>query len=299
LARLAAFLFFAAMQLPAPRARAAAGASNSSAGAITLNTTRRSTSDLELGGELAGLPRGTTRYTTLEDLLALPQTTYTVADDPIFVGPTQISGVTLEELAKLLGAAPESDMVVAICDDKYRANYPRAYVMAHHPLLVLRVNGQLPPRWPKNPETQGSIGPYLISHPRFAPSFKILSHTDEAQVPWGVVRIEFRDESAVFGAIAPRGPHAQDTPVQAGYRIAQQNCFRCHNRGGEGGEKSGRPWLVLAAWAAAEPEYFSGYVRAPRKMNRHAEMPGNPSYDQATLGAIRDYFATFILPEKP
>jgi len=163
------------------------------------------------------------------------------------------------------------------------------------------VNGQLPPRWPKDREThQFSMGPYMISHPKFTP-FTALSHTDEAQIPWGVVRIEFRDERAVFGAIAPRGPRAQDPAVQAGYRIAEQNCFRCHNMGAEGGEKSGRPWLVLAAWAAASPEYFSAYVRDPKKKNRHSEMPANRGYDDATIRAIRDYFATFIpLPaEKP
>jgi len=43
----------------------------------------------------------------------------------------------------------------------------------------------------------------MISHPAFAPSFKVLSHTDEPQIPWGVVRIEFPDEKSVFGAIAP------------------------------------------------------------------------------------------------
>jgi mono/diheme cytochrome c family protein len=232
-------------------------------------------------------------------LLALPQTTYTATDDPDFAGPTEISGVTLEELAKVLAAAPASDMVVAICDDKYRGNYPRAYVMAHHPLLVLRVNGQLPPGWPKDPETHSSMGPYMISHGKFTPSFKILSHTDEMQIPWGVVRVEFHDEKAVLGAIAPRGPRAQDAAVQAGYRIAEQNCFRCHNQGGEGGEKAGRPWLVLGSWASADPEQFEGYVRDPKKLNAHAEMPGNPSYDDATLRALRNYFATFILSEKP
>jgi hypothetical protein len=58
---------------------------------------------------------------------------------------------------------------------------------------------------------------------------------------------------------------------------------------------------VLAAWAAAAPEYFSAYVRAPRKKNRHAEMPANRGYDDATIRAIREYFATFIpVPaEKP
>ena len=299
-------LLAAIMLLPATNVRAAAGAADSSQPSIPLNSARKSASDLEVGGELAGLPRGATRYVALASLLALPQVTYTVTDDTNFAGGaaggTKISGVPLEELARALAAAPESDMVVAICDDKYRANYPRDYLKAHHPLLVLRVNGQLPARWPKDPDThEFSMGPYMISHPKFTPAFTALSHTDEAQIPWGVVRIEFRDERAVFGAIAPRGPRAQDAAVQAGYRIAEQNCFRCHNMGAEGGEKSGRPWLVLAAWAAAAPEDFSAYVRDPKKKNRHAEMPANRGYDDATLRAIRDYFATFIpVPvEKP
>ena len=90
------------------------------------------------------------------------------------------------------------------------------------------------------------MGPYMISNPKFTPSFKILSHADEAQIPWGVVRLEFRDEKTVFGMIAPRGPHAQDREVQNGLRIAEQNCFRCHNAGREGGRKSGRSWEFLA-----------------------------------------------------
>ncbi len=267
---------------------------------LPLNATRHAASDLEVGGELAGLPAGSTRYIPLDALLALPLETYTVSDDTNFVANTKISGVPLESLARMFGAASASDLVVAICDDKYRANYPRAYMAAHHPLLVLRVNGEPPSRWPKDPEThRQNMGPYMISHPKFTPSFKVFSHFEEAQIPWGVVRLEFRDEKAVFGAIAPRGPRAADAPVQAGYRIAQQNCFRCHNAGAEGGQKSGRPWLVLAAWASSAPDFFADYVRDPRKRNAHTEMPGNPGYDTPTIAALRDYFATFVSAENP
>ena len=267
---------------------------------VAISATRHAASDLELGGELAGLPAGSTRYVSLDALLALPLETYTVNDDPDFAPGTKISGVSLEKLAEMFGAKANSDLVVAICDDKYRSNYSRAYIAAHHPLLVLRVNGQPPARWPKNAETQKyDMGPYMISHARFTPSFRVLAHSDEAQIPWGVVRLEFRDEKTVMGAIAPRGPHAKDEAVQQGYRIAQQNCFRCHNAGREGGQKSGRPWLVLAAWANADPSYFESYVRDPKKINQHAEMSENRGYDQATVEALREYFATFIAPEKP
>jgi len=257
-----------------------------------LHTTRLSPSDLELGGELRGLTPGTPRYLTRDDLLTLPQVTYTVTDDGNFPGPTKVSGVPLEDLLGRLSANPKSDMVIALCSDQYRAHYPRAYLFAHHPVLVLNVNGQAPSAWPTDPEGH-AMGPYLISHSKFTPSFKILSHADEAQIPWGVVRLEFRDERAVFGAIVPRGDHAESAAVVAGFRIAQQNCFRCHNQGREGGRKSGIPWETLAAIAAASPQYFAAYVRNPQAEDAHAKMPGNPGYDDGSLRALTAYFQTF------
>ena len=259
-----------------------------------LRAARQAPSDLEVGGEIAGVPPGATRFITRENLLAFPQVTYTVTDDSNFSGPTKISGVPLEELTRLLGKAPQSDIVVAICDDKYRAHYPRDYVAVHHPLLVLTIDGQPPSGWPKDSgEHRYDMGPYMISHPKFTPSFKILSHTDEPQIPWGVVRIELRDESGVFGAILPRGSLATTPKVKAGYRIAQQNCFRCHNIGREGGQKSGIPWQALSASATASPEQFAAYVRNPQAKNPRAEMPGNPGYDDVTIDALTAYFRTF------
>lgn len=272
----------------------------SDAANLTLRETRTSPLDLEIGGDLAGLPSGAVRYLTRRDLLTLPQVTYTVTSDLNFTAPAQVSGVLLEELVKHISANPQSELVVAICDDFYRAIYPRSYIAAHHPVLVLTINGKPPEGWPKDSEGRGlDMGPYLISHPDFTPSFKVLSHTDEQQIPWGVVRLEFREGQKVLGAIAPRGARGEDSSVQAGYRIAQQNCFRCHSLGDEGGQKSGRPWLVLAAWATAAPEYFSAYVRNPKSKNPHAQMPGNPNYDDATLQALLSYFRTFLNQEKP
>lgn len=265
-----------------------------------LHAARLSTMDLEIGGELADLPPGTTRYISRDELLALPQVSYTVTDDANFTVPTKVSGVLLEDLMRYLGASPGADLVVAICDDQYRANYTHDYMAAHHPLLVLTVNGQPPSGWPKDSGGHGfDMGPYMISHPKFTPSFKILSHSDEPQIPWGVVRIEFRDEKAVFGAIAPRGPHANDPAVQAGYKIAQQNCFRCHNAGDQGGQKSGVAWAVLSAVAFSSPEFFEEYVRNPQSKTPKAQMPGNPRYDDQTLHALKAYFKYFSQPEKP
>jgi len=261
---------------------------------------RQVPSDLEVSGELANLPPQSARYVTRDELLAMPQVNFTVTGDTNFSGAAKIRGVKLEELARRLSASPASDMIVAICDDGYRAHYSRAYLAAHHPVLVLQVNDEPPSGWPKAAEDHTSdMGPYMISHLKFTPGERILSQVEEAQIPWGVVKIEFREEKTVLGAIAPRGSHASDPAVQAGFRIAAQNCFRCHDAGGEGGTKSGRPWDALATLAAASPESFAAYIRDPRAKRPRAQMPGNPQYDDATLSALTAYFRTFAPSPKP
>jgi mono/diheme cytochrome c family protein len=258
---------------------------------------RGAPSDLEIGGDVLGTPAKSARYATREQLLALPQVSYTVTNDANFSGPTQISGVALDELLKALTENPESELAVAVCSDKYETHYPRAYVAAHRPVLVLKINGKDPAEWPKSPEG-ADMGPYLISSPDFKPSFKVLSHEDEPQIPWGVVRLEIQSEAAVFDPIRPRGASADSREVQDGYRIAQQNCFRCHNSGDEGGMKAQRPWTVLSTWATASPEYFAGYIHDPKSKNSKAQMPGFTNYDAATLNALTKYFQTFTDDKK-
>ena len=267
---------------------------------LKAQTTRASPTDLEIGGDVDGVPPGATRYLTREDLLTLPQVTYTVSDDTNLNRPTQVQGILLEDLIRTLASHPDSDLAIAICDDQYHAHYPRAYLADHHPLLVLEVDGESPERWPKSPEGDARpMGPYMISHSEFKLGSNILAHQDEPQVPWGVVRLEFQNERTFFDRIAPHGSNASDAAVQAGYRIARQNCLRCHNAGDEGGQKSRHPWLVLSAWATASPKYFAAYVRYPQAQNPHARMPPNPEYDDATLNALIAYFQTFSLPERP
>lgn len=256
-----------------------------------LRAERQFASDLEVAGDLPGLEGGE-RYIGYRDLLKLPQVSYTISDDLNFPPGTTISGVSLDELVRSLGGAPASDLVIALCYDRYRANYSKAYIKDHRPVLVLRVNGLPPAKWPKAHGTE-DLGPYLISHPAFVPSFKVLSHEDERQIPFGVVRLEIRNESTVLGAIAPRGALPGDSTVEAGYRIAQQNCYRCHNMGQQGGQLAHRPWQVLGAIASSAPDYFRNYVRNPQAVDSANKMPGNPQYDDATIEALRRYFATF------
>lgn len=160
----------------------AKGALGGTASSLTLQTARKSPSDLELGGDLAGVPASETRYASRQFLLARPQHEYPVSDDSNFPGPMRVSGVLLDHLLRDLSGSPTEDMVVAICDDKYDAYYPQEYLALHHPLLVLKINGQPPSRWPKS--HGNSMGPYLVSHPKFVPSFRVLSDDEEPQIPW-------------------------------------------------------------------------------------------------------------------
>jgi mono/diheme cytochrome c family protein len=268
-------------------------AASAAAGAQTLlHAQRASAGDLAIGGELKSVPAGETRYLRYADLLKLPQETYTVSDDSNLPRGTVIGGVALLTLARLWAQAPGETLMVAICDDGYRAHYPRAYVAAHHPLLVLRVNGKLRGAWPPA-EGGGSLGPYLISHPFFHPAFRILAHEDEPQIPYGVVRLEFRREALVFGAIRPPGRWSANSPVEQGYAIARQDCFRCHNSGAEGGQKAGKDWRQLATMARGDPERFRAIIRDPARVTPGAKMPGEPNYDEATLDALTAYFRTF------
>ena len=268
---------------------AAAPAADSTA---ILHAERSSPGDLEVGGELAGLPAGSTRYVRYEDLLSLPQETYTVSDDSNFRGKTEIGGVALSTLARTLGQS--ADMLVAICYDHYRTNYPADYLAAHHPLLVLRINGQERDHWP-TADDGGSMGPYLISHPVFKPSFRVLSHEDEPQIPYGVTRIEFRREAEVFGAIRPRGTWPTGSLVEQGYIIARQDCFRCHNMGKEGGTMAGRSWLQLAADASSDATRFQQTIHDPASVRPGAKMPAHKDYDDATLRVLTEYFNTFAV----
>src|SRR5208282_1519335 len=98
---------------------AASSEESSATGGSMLLSARSSPGDLELGGELAGLPAGSTRYVRYEDLLRLPLETYSVSDDTNFAHKSGLSGVALTTLDKMFGESAESALIVAICYDKY------------------------------------------------------------------------------------------------------------------------------------------------------------------------------------
>jgi mono/diheme cytochrome c family protein len=261
-----------------------------------LKAERTSRLDLEVGGNLAGrMFNGSKAYLRRKDLEALPQVEFTVSNDANFPQPAKVRGVELGLLAKELAVDGERALVVAESSDYYRGFYPQAYREAHKPVLVLQVNGQPPSGWPKG-KGGNALGPYLITHENFVPGYKVLAHEEEPQIPWGVVRLEFEDEKAAFGAIAPRGAGADNSNVQSGYRIAQQNCLRCHANSDEH-TKGTITWSAMAIMAARSPQQFAAYVKDPTSFSANSEMPPNPEYDDATLQALIDYFSTFAPAE--
>jgi mono/diheme cytochrome c family protein len=258
---------------------------------LPLRESRTSATDLELSGDVQGAQAYAGKCASYAELFMLPQVTFTVTDDANFPGKAELGGVPLQELMQALHIPEKNTLVAAVCDDGYEAHYSAEYRAAHHPLLVLTINGKAP-ALVKRSSDAGNYGPYLISHPRFVPGYRILGYSEEAQIPNGVIELRFLKEDEVLSAIRPHGNIAADAPQMQGYKIAEENCFRCHGAGDYGGRKAGITWSALGKIARGRPTFFRAYIRDPRAENDYAEMPGFPEYDDATLGALTDYFQT-------
>jgi mono/diheme cytochrome c family protein len=266
---------------------------------ISLEVQRSSPQDLEISGDVPGIPQGAKRFVRYEDLSRLAQVTYTVKDDENFSGPVKLSGVPLDELLRALGVDGGKQLgkqlIAAISDDGYEGHYTAEYRAAHHPFLVLRVDGQEPAKWARGPEGE-NYGPYLISHPSFSPAFRVLAQAEEAQVPYGVVGLEVFDEAAALKDLRPVGAGAA---AMQGYRIVLQNCLRCHRQGDIGGTKSPFGWPQMALIAQGNPTAFGKYVVRPNAVNPEANMPANPQYDAVTIAALTAYFQSFASGKNP
>ena len=259
---------------------------------IDLKDKRGSSQDLKLSGDVSGLPAGSVRYISYDDLSHLPHVTFQVSDDPNFPGTAEITGVYLDELMRALRITDKGTMIAAVCDDGYEAHYTDDYRSAHRPILVLLLNGKALTQY-KRTRDDGTFGPYLVSHATFKPRYHILAHAEEAQIPNGVVALRFLKQDEVLDSILPHGAFAEDSPEMQGYRIAEQNCFRCHDARDYGGHKADRSWHELAHIAQADPKGFAAYTKDPEGQDPTAVMPANPEYDDATLHALTAYFQTF------
>ena len=261
---------------------------------IPVAAQRSSPQDLEVSGDVPGGKR----FVGYTDLSRLAQVTFTVKNDENFLDPVTLSGVSLDAIMAALGIGGATQLIAASADDGYEAHYTAEYRAAHHPFLVLRIGGQEPAKWPKGPNGE-NYGPWLISHPSFSPAFHVLAHKDEAQIPYGVIGLRFLDEAAVLKELRPPGAASAASPAMQGYRIALQNCLRCHREGDIGGTKSPFGWPQMALIAQGNPSAFGKYIVRPNSVNPEANMPANPDYDAATIAALTAYFRSFAPGEKP
>jgi len=258
---------------------------------LALHENRTSSTDLELSGDVSGSQAYAGMYASYADLLKLPQVTFTVTDDVNFPGKADLGGVSLETVMKVLQVPDKNTLVAAHCEDGYEAHYTEDYRAAHQPFLVLTINGEQPALVKRSGE-EGAYGPYLVSQPKFVPRYKVLSHNEEEQIPNGVIELRFLNEDEVLNAIRPHGKFADNSPQMEGYKIAKENCFRCHNEGSYGGDKAGITWAVLGKISRKRPKFFRAYISNPQGQSDYAEMPGFPEYDDATLAALTAYFQT-------
>ncbi|QHN02984.1 hypothetical protein FTO74_06075 [Granulicella sp. WH15] len=264
-----------------------AGAARSPQVTLPVHLARQSADDLEI----TGLPPQSSRYVGYAELTALPQVTAEINAGPDFGGLTmQVTGVDLDRLAAALGVPASADLIDALCTDRYRSYFPAEYRARHHPLLVLKVDGQRMAEWAEHTH-QYDPGPYFIEYDNFVPAFHVLSHADEEQQPTNVMRLNFGSAVKEFAVLKPHESHAPDSPVGQGFVIAKQNCLRCHFSGEVGGTKSGVNWSVLSRLAREQPAFFAQYVSSPAAVAPQAHMPGNPQYDEVTLEALTGYFA--------
>lgn len=195
-------------------------------------------------------------------------------------------------LQAALPVAPESDVIFAVCDDGYAAHFPKDYVAAFKPLLILELDGKPPKEWGKSLASGVGMPPFYINSAAFAPrdSETAAGQKESVRYPYAVARLDFTSAARTLGKLRLK-PGAGETAL-AGEKLALRDCLSCHEHAGFGGKNSGRPWLLLKTWSA-NTNYFRRYVKKPKSVQPAAKMPGFAHYDDAALDALTAYFREF------
>lgn len=256
------------------------------ADSLPLATDSSSPTDLAIVGGLSGVPEGEIRYVAWSDLAALPTTELELTGE---FGPGQqtLTVVFVEDLWAQLPVAAGADSLLAWCTDDYFSIYPTDYIAEHKPFVVLKINGTGPETWPP-PGLQYNPGPYVISvADEVVPGTRALLDSGHKR-PWGVDKIKFVNAEEAL-APAHAGSWAKLGPLgEAGRTIWVNSCSSCHPGPGGlvGGNKSQRPFEVLAAHAKYNTAYFRQYVRDPKSLVPSATMEPHPHYSDEQLDEL-------------
>ncbi len=262
-----------------------------SAQPLELLSERSSDGDLEVVGGFSG--GRTNGFIPRAQLMNLPSVTVTNRNDLEVHRPLVYTGIPLDDLFGLLPLAPGIDLVTAVCRDKYAAVYPKDYRQRHQPLLVLKLDGKDYADWPSTP-SGARMAPFYISYGKFVadPKLTAADVEEEARIPFAVVTLRFDRFADTLGRLQLTNATGA---TRDGETIALGQCLACHFSGASGGRLSGKPWLVLAAWAKAEPDLFQKYVRNPRQVEPTSRMPGFPNYQAPALSSLQKYFSAYLV----
>lgn len=257
---------------------------------LELLAERQSEGDLEMSGQFAG--GRTNGFISREQLWKLPVLTVTNRHDPELQRAAVYTGVTLDAVLANISGTDASDAILAICRDKYSAIFPAEYRHHHRPILVLKLDGKEFTDWPKTP-SGARLSPYYISYERFEARQErtVAGVVEESLIPFSVVQLKILHAAESLDRFRVGG--AQKKTVQ-GEALAIERCLHCHYSGDIGGRVSGKPWLVVAAWAKAEPNLFQKYIRNPRQVEPTSRMPGFPDFGDEALSSLQSYFAEYL-----
>jgi len=251
--------------------------------ALKLHPERRDATDLEIYGPFAGFAEGEPAFIRYEDLLALDDLHPWESPLELVDEPVQVEGLDLATLWEALGVKGSTNLVLADCSDGYQGNYGFNVLTRNRPMLFLRINGQTVPDWAASHD-RPEWGPYII-YVSNEDGLKDPSHKN----PWGVERMTFTTEEAVFGPYLEIVAAENDPHAGLGLEMFIHNCSSCHNaqETAMGGSFSTRPLSLIAMFAQTNEAYFRDVVVDPAKTNPLAErMPAHPHYTAEDLDAL-------------
>ncbi len=254
--------------------------------ALELHGERSSPYDLALTGRLAGVRDGETRYARWSDLRGLPTTRIT-ADGEFMKGPQVLTIVFLSDLWKALPTDRGADSVLATCSDGYLSVYTSAFISDYRPFIVLEINGRGPKDWPP-PGLAFDPGPYAILVSADVVPAAARYPGVQHKKPWGVKALEVASYADRFRGIYS-GRWASPSPEAAsGREIWVNSCASCHTgpAGVAGGAKAGRPFQVVAAYAAFDRAFFVKYVSDPKSLMPCSKMEPHPGYSDRDLSNL-------------
>lgn len=135
---------------------------------------------LKIAGQLSKPNKGDEVWLDLKTLESLPSTTF-ITETPWSSGPQTFTGVRLNTLLELVGAAP--DMIDAVAIDNYQTTMQNVDFSRYPVILAYRQNGK--------PMTIRNLGPLRIIFP-FTDHPELWTESNETYSVWQLTKLTLR-----------------------------------------------------------------------------------------------------------